>query len=128
MTWIVITLLCVGLAGRALALQRHAACHELLRSSGPGWWSVELRRKARVCSVPGDLQAYPQPREFRIRVWRVAGVPLWWRGCFVSLPLQCDALIDRLDAGNFDHLFNGVYRFAPRTGRSRSSFAPLGQA
>ena len=128
MTWMLITVLIVGLAGRALALQHHAAAHALLRSSGKGWWRVELRRKARVCSLPGDLQAYPQPREFRIRVWRLAGVPVWWRGCFVSLPLHCDALIDQLDAGNFDHLFSGVYRFAASKNLPRSGLAPLGQA
>ena len=128
MTWMLITLLLVGLAGCALAVQRHAAAHALLRSSGTRWWSVELRRKAQVCSVPGDLQAYPQPREFRIRVWRLAGMAVWWHGCFVSLPVQCDALIDRLDAGNFDHLFSGAYRFAPRQDTARSGFAPLRQA
>ena len=107
---LVITLLLLALAGRSWLLHRHAARHTWLRSRGPGWWTVELRRRACVCSVPGDLQPYPQPREFRIQVWHLAGVPLWWRGCFVSLPVHCDALVSQLDAHSFDHLFSGAYR------------------
>jgi hypothetical protein len=117
---LLITLLLLALAGRTLVLQRHAASHGWLRCSGPGWWTVELRRRACVCSMPNDLQAYPQPREFRILVWRLAGVPLWWRGCFVGLPLHCDATVAQLDAQQFDHLFSGAFRLqaAPRPARA----------
>lgn len=104
--------LLLALAGRSLLLQRVAGRHAWLHSRGPGWWTVELRRRACVCSVPNDLQAYPQPREFRILVWRVAGVPLWCRACFVSLPLQCDATVGQLDAQQFDQLFDGPFRLA----------------
>ncbi|MDH4391917.1 MAG: hypothetical protein QE285_10920 [Aquabacterium sp.] len=117
-TAILITLWLLALASRTWMLQRLAARHALLHATGGGWWTVELRRRACVCSVPNDLQAYPQPREFRIRVWRLAGVPLWWRGCFVSLPVFCDATVDKLDAGQFDHLFSGPFRLQ----------APAGQA
>ncbi len=113
---LLITLLLLGLASRSLVLQRHAARHSRLRSRGPGWWTVELRRRACICSLPNDLQAYPQPREFRILVWRLAGVPLWWRGCFVSLPLHCDATVGQLDAQQFDQLFEGPYRLHPPAG------------
>lgn len=109
-TTLVFSLLLLALAGRCWLLQRHAAQHALIQRSRGSWWTVELRRRACVCSVPGDLQPYPQPREFRIRVWQLAGVPLWWQGCFVSLPVFCDALVDQLDAQNFDHLFSGAYR------------------
>ena len=57
-----------------------------------------------------------EPREFRIRVWRLAGVPLWWRGCFVSLPLHCDATVGQLDAQHFNHLFSGAFRLATPAG------------
>ena len=65
---LLITLLLLALAGRSLMLQHHAARHSRLHRRGPGWWTVELRRRACVCSLPNDLQAYPQPREFRILV------------------------------------------------------------
>lgn len=111
-TTLLLTLLLLAIAGRSLALQRHAGRHALLGATGSAWWSVELRRRACVCRVRDDLQAFPQPREFRIRVWRFAGVPLWWRGSFVSLPLHCDALVDQLPAEAFDHLFDPGYRLA----------------
>lgn len=110
MTSSLLTLLLLALIGRAWMLQRHAARHQWLCHWGPGWWTVELRRRACVCSVPNDLQAYPQPREFRIRVWRLAGVPMSWRGSYVSLPLHCDALVDQLDAQQYDHLFSDAFR------------------
>jgi hypothetical protein len=109
-TTFLLSLLLLTLAGRSLMLQRLAARHAWLRTTGSGWWTVELRRLACVCSVPNDLQPYPQPREFRIRVWRLAGIPVWWRGCFISLPVQCDATVAQLDAQQFDHLFSGPYR------------------
>lgn len=117
-TAFLISLLLLALAGRSLLLQRLAARHAWLRSSGAGWWTVELRRRACVCSVPNDLQAFPQPREFRIRVWRLAGLPLWWRGCFVSLPVHCDATVGQLDAQQFDHLFSGPFRLQAPAGKA----------
>jgi len=119
-TALLITLWLLALASRAWMLQRLAGRHALLRTNGGGWWTVELRRRACVCSVPNDLQPYPQPREFRIRVWRLAGVPVWWRGCFVSLPVHCDATVAQLDAQQFDHLFNGPFRLqAPGAAAAR---------
>ncbi len=112
-TAIVITLWLLALASRSLLLQRMAARHAWLRTRGAGWWTEELRRRACVCSVPNDLQPYPQPREFRIRVWRLAGVPVWWRGCFVSLPVHCDATVAQLDGQQFDHLFSAPFRLQP---------------
>ena len=50
---------------------------------------------------------------------------MWWRGCFVSLPVHCDALVDKLDAQNFNHLFSGAYRLGKTkaaTGHRVSSF------
>jgi hypothetical protein len=123
-TAILITLWLLALASRAWMLQRLAGRHALLRTGGGTWWTVELRRRACVCSVPNDLQPYPQPREFRIRVWRLAGVPVWWRGCFVSLPVHCDATVAQLDAQQFDHLFNGPFRLqAPGTAAARPALA-----
>jgi hypothetical protein len=123
-TALVITLWLLALAGRAWMLQRLAGRHALVGVSGNGWWTVELRRRACVCSVPNDLQPYPQPREFRIRVWRLAGVPVWWRGCFVSLPVHCDATVAELDVQQFDHLFNGPFRLqAPGAAAARPALA-----
>lgn len=118
MSTLLFTLLLTVLAGRSLMLQRAAARHALVGRTGAAWWSVELRRRACVCSVEGDMQAFPQPREFRILVWRCAGIPLWSRGSHVSLPLHCDALVDQLPADAFDHLFDPAWRLAATTGRA----------
>lgn len=125
-TTLLIAMLLLALAGRSLLLQRMAARHAWLRTSGPGWWTVELRRRACVCSVPNDLQPYPQPREFRIQVWRLAGVPLWSSGCFVSLPVHCDATVDKLDAQQFDHLFGGPFRLQVPAGKAAARPALVG--
>lgn len=104
----------------ALSLQLHlqAQRHTRLRIAGRRGWTVELRRQARICSLPGDLQPYPLPREFRLLVWRLAGLPVWRREALVCLPLQCDAQIDRIDAQGFDHLFDDAFRLQPpRAGR-----------
>ncbi len=122
---LLITLL-LALAGRTLLLQRHAARHAWLRSSGTGWWTVELRRLACVCSMPHDLQPYPQPREFRVLVWRLAGVPLWWRGCFVGLPVHCDATVAELGAQHFDHLFQAAFQLQPPAGKPTAGQAFVG--
>ena len=120
-----ITLLLLALAGRCWLLHVVAARHTRLRRSGPGLWSVELRRRACVCSMPRDLQDYPQPREFRILVWRLAGCPLWWRGSVVGLPLHCDATVDTLEAHRFDHLFSGPFRLQPPAPPARAGAALL---
>jgi hypothetical protein len=120
---LLILLLLLALAARSLLLQRHAARYARLRLSAAGWWTVELRRLACVCSVPHDLQAFPQPREFRIRVWRLAGVPVWCRSCFVSLPVHCDATVGQLDAQQFDHLFRGAFRLQPAAGSAMAGAA-----
>ncbi len=117
-TTLVLTLWLLAMAVRTWRLHRLASRHVLLRTSGAGWWTLELRRLACVCSVPNDLQPYPQPREFRIRVWRLAGVPLWWCGCFVSLPVHCDATVGQLDAEQFDHLFSGPFRLQAPAGKA----------
>lgn len=118
MSTLLFTLLLTVLACRSLMLQREAARHALLGSTGTAWWSVELRRRACVCSLPGDMQAFPQPREFRLRVWRCAGLPLWSRSSWVSLPLHCDALVDQLPADAFDHLFDPAWQLAAAGGRA----------
>jgi hypothetical protein len=109
-TTLLLALLLLALAGRSVLLQRLAGKHLRLHTSGAGWWTVELRRRACICTLPNDLQPYPQPREFRILVWRLAGMPVWCRGCFISLPVHCDATVNQLDAQQFDHLFSGPFR------------------
>ena len=123
-TALLITLWLLALASRAWFLHRLAGRHALLRTRGAGWWTEELRRRACVCSVPNDLQPYPQPREFRIRVWRLAGMPVWWRGCFVSLPVHCDATVAQLDGQQFDHLFSAPFRLqAPGAAAAQPALA-----
>jgi hypothetical protein len=120
-TTLLLTLLLLAIVGRSLALQRHASRHALLGTSGSAGWTVELRRRACVCTLPDDLQMFPQPREFRIRVWRLAGIPVWRRSAFVGLPLHCDALVDQLPAEAFNHLFDAAYRLPAAPGAGRAS-------
>jgi hypothetical protein len=85
----------------------HGLSHaELLRRSSRGWLTIELRRRAAVMRMKGDLQDYPCPREVRIRTLRCSGIPIWQDVCSIGLPPQCDACIDQLRAEQFDHMFN----------------------
>ena len=76
--------------------------------SGP--ITVELRRHAHLARLGHDSLEFPQPREFRVITMRLGGIPLWYQEATVSLPMQADARIDSVGAGEFDHLFDSHFR------------------
>jgi hypothetical protein len=108
--WLLMTLLGMMAAAQMLRLQRQLQCSEQLWRSGSGLLSVELRRRARVTRLADDLQEFPQPREFRVLAMRLAGLPLWQRECFVSLPQHFDVRIDQVRAEEFDGAFDASFR------------------
>lgn len=121
-----ITLLLILCAVAALAgtllLRSRVARYEPVRSAGSGLFSVELRRRALVQAHPSGLGDKPfrQPTERRLRVFRVAGFPLWQQARSVDLPLQVMGMIGTLTARDFDSEFDDRFRLA--------SFAQLAPA
>ncbi len=105
-----------------LALRSWVARYEPVRSAAFGIFSVELRRRALVQEHPSGLGDKPfrQPVERRVRVFRVAGFPIWCQGRGVDLPLQVVGMIGTLTARDFDVEFGD--RFRP------ASFANLAPA
>jgi hypothetical protein len=106
-----------GLVLRALVTR-----HEPVRSARLGMFSVELRRRALVREHPSGMggEAFRQPSESRIRVFRVAGFPVWQQGRSVDLPMQVMGMIGTLTARDFDAEFDDRFRLA--------SFATLAPA
>jgi hypothetical protein len=69
-----------------------------------GLMHCELRRRTLLdTGVPGS---YPLPREERLRVWTIAGVPVRVIGLGIGLPTWLDARIDQVDATEFDGSFD----------------------
>lgn len=97
-----------------LILRWSVARYEPVRSARLGMLSVELRRRALVHEHPSGMggQPFRQPGESRLRVFRVAGFPVWQQGCSVDLPLQVATMIGTLTARDFDMEFDARFRLA----------------
>ena len=98
------------LAARTFHWRHQFAAWEPLWRFRSGPITVELRRHAHLARLEHDSLAYPQPREFRIITMRLGAVPLWSQKASVSLPMEADARIDAIAAGEFDHLFDAHFR------------------
>ena len=113
LTFIIVLCTAAALVG-GLVLRAIVARYEPVRSAGLGIFSVELRRKALVQDHPSGLGDKPfrQPVERRLRVFRVAGFPLWKQGRSVDLPLQVTGMIGTLTARDFDSEFDDRFRLS----------------
>jgi hypothetical protein len=98
------------LAARTFHWRHRFAGWESLWRFRSGPITVELRRHAHLARLERDSIEYPQPREFRILTMRLGAVPLWSQQASVCLPMQADARIDAVAAGEFDHLFDAHFR------------------
>lgn len=108
-------LLVLTLAGwMFLAWRNLRGCQRVHRTPcGPS--TRELWRQTYLSAPMPDT--FPQPRERRLVVWRLAGLPLWTTQAVIALPLHMDAQIDHIDATTFDHHFCGhfvLHRHAPK--------------
>lgn len=110
----VMTCLAFLAALRAAILQRELARFELVRGSGSRGVALELHRRAMVCRADGDTQEFPLPREARMLVLRVVGVPILCRREEIGLPLHLDARLGQLRAEDFDSEFTGQFRVVNR--------------
>ncbi len=108
-----------------LVLRASVGRYEPVRSERLGPFSVELRRRASVRGHPNGRGgfAFAQPREARIRVFRVAGIALWRQARNVELPLQVVNMIGTLTARDFDAEFDPRFRLA-----SFAALTPTGAA
>jgi len=85
---------------------------ERVVSSRQGLVSRELRRRV-VCVAhrdPSGALSYPEPREVRTRVLRLAGLPVWQRVSSVALPSGTEGRIGTVRAKEFDHFFSNEFR------------------
>lgn len=93
-------------------LRRSVAGYEPARSCQWGPFSVELRRRVLLHGHPdgrGRL-ALAQPSETRIRVFRVAGMPVWFQSRTIDLPVQVANMFSSLTARDFDFEFDPRFR------------------
>jgi hypothetical protein len=112
---ILVVSLCVVAASLCgLVLHWSVTRYEPVRSASVGVLSVELRRRALVNEHPSGMggQPFRQPGESRLRVFRVAGIPVWRQGFSVDLPLQVAPMIGTLTARDFDSEFDPRFRLA----------------
>jgi hypothetical protein len=110
-----LVLLCgVACVVGGLVLQAEIARHEPVRSAALWGCSVELRRWALAHGRPHGQagRAVAPPCESRLRVFRIAGVPVWRQGQRVELPLQVAGMIGTLTARDFDREFDARFREA----------------
>ncbi|MEY4750432.1 MAG: hypothetical protein RIQ60_2646 [Pseudomonadota bacterium] len=87
-------------------------CHFQVVRSLPAWGGLmrcDLRRRTLLTRT---ADTFPMPREERLRVWSVGGVPVHVSGLSVGLPASLDARIDTVDAMEFDASFRAEFRLA----------------
>ena len=100
----------LALAARTFHWRHHFGAWEPLWRFRSGPLTIELRRHAGLAKLERDSLEYPQPREFRVITMRLGAVPLWSQQANVSLPMEADARIDAIAAGEFDGLFDAHFR------------------
>jgi len=85
-------------------LRRSVAGYEPARSCQWGPFSIELRRRVILRGHPDGRgrHALAQPGETRIRVFRVAGMPVWIQSQSIDLPTQVANMVSSLTARDFD--------------------------
>lgn len=89
-------------------LHLHLGRYRLLRSRRQRGLSAELRCRDFLIAPHHD--AFPEPREERLVVWRVLGCVVYLQRRSVALPSQCDARIGSIAAGDFDARFDHGFR------------------
>jgi hypothetical protein len=116
--WFVFSLLIALAACRCVYLCRAVARDELVSRAGSAWLCRELRRQAHMVQhhdAWGNL-SFPQPRETRTLVIKLAGVPVWREVSSVALPHRVEATIDHVTASDFDARFADRFRLVRSTG------------
>jgi hypothetical protein len=108
------TLLASLLLVRSLVVARELARDELVRRRRRGIVTTELRRRVGLVTHPDATGAmsFPEPRETRCLVLRVAGLPVWREVASVGLPAEIDCSLAALRAADFDAGFDERFRLA----------------
>ena len=111
MTFALTCLLTFCLA-RGLFLRSVMARDQRVRCEQHGLVSIELRRRAHLVAhrdSSGGL-SFPEPRETRTLVLRVAGLPVWRRVASIGLPRAVEDTIHHVSAHDFDASFSSQFR------------------
>lgn len=101
------TLIVLAAASWILVCRRQFLGCQCERRTAQGLASCELWRRTYLVAPLPD--SFPQPREERIVVWRLAGLPLWTSRNIIALPLDMDEQIGRIDPMAFDDHFRGPF-------------------
>ena len=101
----VLLLLLFGAALRALCLEAWLGDTVRIRLQRHGWLGVEVRRRLGMRKIPAHLSEFPAPREERIRVWRLCGLPVWHDEVSVALPERACECFDEVAPQDFNHQF-----------------------
>ncbi|WP_027474182.1 hypothetical protein [Curvibacter gracilis] len=86
----------------------HLGRYRTVRSRRVGWLTAELRYRD-FLEAPNQ-EAFPEPREERLVVWRLLGCVVYVRRRSVALPSQCDARINHISERDFDARFENDFR------------------
>lgn len=89
----------------------------LVRVRCEGWMTSEVRRRVGMEKLPEHVCAYPVPREERIQVSRLWGLPIWRRGVSIALPQSAVESLNSTELDAFDAHFPKWLRIdgAPRS-------------
>jgi hypothetical protein len=98
-------LLLVVAAVRALYLEAWLGDTLRILRERRGWIGIEVRRRVGMRKIPAHLSEFPAPREERIRVWRLFGVPLWHDEVSVALPERACECFAEVAPQDFDRQF-----------------------
>lgn len=82
--------------------------YRTVRRRRVGWLTAELCYRDFL--VAPHQEAFPEPREERLVVWRLLGCVVYLRRRSVALPIQCDARIHQISERDFDARFDNDFR------------------
>lgn len=88
--------------------QLHLGLYRVVRTRRKGWMTAELRYRDFL--IAPHREAFPEPREERLVVWRLLGCVIYVRRRSVALPSQCDARINHISERDFDARFENDFR------------------
>ena len=86
----------------------HLGRYRTVRCRRVGWLTAELRYRDFL--IAPYQEAFPEPREERLVVWRLLGCVVYVRRRSVALPSQCDARINQISERDFDARFENDFR------------------
>lgn len=107
--------LALSLCARVVYLRTLTAGYAPLRYERSGWIrKVTLRKPELVSRIDGSGETrLPEPRETRVLVYSLAGIPLGRKWAAIPLPHSVQDHLGQTRAEDFDARFASAFRLAP---------------